>query len=479
MERLRRLLGDRPAQDQEYERVPEGELLASEGPDAGDRRDSYDRHEEAPFSWLEYGIFVLLGVAMLWAWCVVLQITQLLSSQYTNTLPRRNMFLAAAEYFRMRFESAPGIASRSQSAILAVSTVTNLTIMLILQHMQVGASYPFRINLALIINTVVFSMLAASTIILVDVAPGWYLAFLLTTVAISTYGTALMQNGAFAFAASFGRAEYMQAIMAGQGIAGVLPPMTQILSVLSVGGSTVEETGGSGTAAFVYFLTAVAVSLMALLAFIPLARRHGSIMESRLAEQMGESMASVEDAENAARKETSMRRLFSKLPFLSTALVLCFTVTMFFPVFTAKIFSVHDGKNVPALLRPDAFVPLGFFVWNLGDLMGRVATALPFSLRHRPVLLFLMSLARVGMVPLYLLCNIGGRGAKIESDFFYLFVVQLLFGLTNGWLGSSCMMAAGEWVDEGEREAAGGFMGLCLVLGLTLGSLLSFTAAGA
>jgi hypothetical protein len=25
---------------------------------------------EAPFSWIEYAIFLLLGIAMLWAWCV-------------------------------------------------------------------------------------------------------------------------------------------------------------------------------------------------------------------------------------------------------------------------------------------------------------------------------------------------------------------------------------------------------------------------
>ncbi len=61
---------------------------------------------------------------------------------------------------------------------------------------------------------------------------------------------------------------------------------------------------------------------------------------------------------------------------------------------------------------------------------------------------------------------------------FYLGVVQVLFGVTNGWLGSSAMMAAGEWVADGEREAAGGFMSLCLVGGLTVGSVLSFTAAG-
>lgn len=83
-------------------------------------------------------------------------------------------------------------------------------------------------------------------------------------------------------------------------------------------------------------------------------------------------------------------------------------------------------------------------------------------------------MARLVFIPLYFLCNVGGRGAVVQSDVFYLFVVQGLFGLTNGYLGSECMMGSGEWVKEDEREAAGGFMGLCLVGGLTVGSLLSF-----
>ena len=66
----------------------------------------------------------------------------------------------------------------------------------------------------------------------------------------------------------------------------------------------------------------------------------------------------------------------------------------------------------------------------------------------------------------------------VKSDVFYLVVVQLLFGLTNGYIGSNCMIAIPEWVKEEEREAAGGYMGLCLVAGLTAGSLLSFVVAG-
>ena len=359
--------------------------------------------------------------------------------------------------------------------------------MLLLTHIQHTASYPFRINLALIINIAVFALLTASTVAGLGASPRVYLAFLLAMVALSAWATGLVQNGAFAFAGSFGRPEYMQALMAGQGIAGVLPPLTQVCAVLIFppssgrgedgqedGGKDVDPSAGQSSA-FLYFLAAVALFVVTLVAFVPLHRRHNRIVEGRMAAQMVDSITSAEEAERVARKSIPIPRLFLKLRWLALALALTFTETMFFPVFTAKITSVNDGPDAGLLLHKAAFVPLAFFFWNLGDLGGRVATILPYSLRDKPPVLFLLSVARAAMIPLYLLCNIGGRGAVVSSDFFYLAVVQLLFGLTNGWLGSSCMMAAGGWVDDGEREVAGGFMGLCLVLGLAAGSLLSFS----
>jgi equilibrative nucleoside transporter 1/2/3 len=121
------------------------------------------------------------------------------------------------------------------------------------------------------------------------------------------------------------------------------------------------------------------------------------------------------------------------------------------------------------------FVPLAFFFWNAGDLTGRVLVLVPqLKLRHHPLALFLLSLARLSFIPLYMLCNIHGRGAVVNSDAFYLIVVQLLFGISNGYLASSCMMGAADCVAGAEREATGGFMSLMLVAGLTAGSLLSF-----
>lgn len=414
------------------------------------------------------------------------------------------MFLAASPYFASRFSNDPWATENFQSAILSVSTLTNLGSMLALTNMQRSANYPNRIKLALLINTAAFALLTLSTSVFTAVSPRWYLSFLLVDVCFAALATGLFQNGAFAFAASFGRPEYTQAIMAGQGVAGVLPALAQIVSVLAVppaqdATDPTADDGGDhpvsdpvGSAAFIYFLTAVLVSLCTLLAFLPLVRRHDRIVESRMAASHPDlaasmlsthSHADIQEAEQAARRVVGMRALFRKLHWLAGSVFMCFSVAMFFPVFTAKIPSTHetDGESSSRLFDPEVFIPLAFFAWNLGDLLGRVVTAAPWNAAVRtrmPSLLFAVSVARAGFLPLYLLCNIRGRGAAVPSDVFYLLIVQFPFGLTNGWLASNSMMGAAEWVDEDEREAAGGFMGLALVAGLAVGSLLSFTAAG-
>ncbi|KAI9795638.1 MAG: hypothetical protein M1835_005423 [Candelina submexicana] len=448
MDRIRRLIQRQPRPS--YEPLEGGSI----GPDG----EPVHETQETEFSWLQYSVFLLLGISMLWAW---------------------NMFLAAAPYFQKRFQTDQWILTHFQSAIISVSTVTNLGSMLVLTKLQARASYPKRITLSLIINIASFTLLALSTTIFRNVSAGTYLGYLLTMVFAASLATGFSQNGVFSYVSGFQRREYTQGIMTGQAVAGVLPCIAQIVSVLSVPAKNASDPSeqDSSTSAFAYFLTATAVSAITLVAFAWLVRRHTS---SNVGKRPTRGMDEAEEQEQQERKMVSMWTLFKKLHWLACALFLCFCITMVFPVFTAEIMSVRSSGTPHRLFQPASFVPFAFLIWNAGDLIGRLLTSLPsLSLTSRPLMLFLISLARIVFIPLYLLCNIRGEGAVITSDAFYLIIVQFLFGTSNGYLGSSCMMGVGEWVEREEREAAGGFMGLCLVAGLTVGSLLSFAVANA
>lgn len=414
------------------------------------------------------------------------------------------MFLAAAPYFQRRFARDAWILSHFQAAEVSVSCVMNIGTMLVLTKLQKNASYPKRIALALVLYSVCFTLLSVST--LVQVAPGVYFGFLMAMVAATAGSTGLIQNGLFSFSSGFGRSEYTQAIMTGQAIAGVLPALAQIITVAAVPArDRPDPTNGNAVSpksAFAYFLAATAVSALSLIAFFYLLRRQ-SLIRSKAefaaateAAKANSNDTSEDDVHTSPplspqrrtnhdiqhqQPETQPERpsipittFLRKLPLLSVSVFLCFGITMLgFPVFTASITSINNA------IDPAIFIPLGFLVWNIGDLVGRLCSLSPaVSLTHYPFALFCLAMARLVFIPSYLLCNVGGRGALIKSDLFYLAVVQGLFGISNGYLGSQCMMGAGEWVAPEEREAAGGFMGLMLVLGLTVGSLLSFLLGG-
>lgn len=404
---------------------------------------------------------------------------------------RRNMFLAAAPYFQHRFASSDSLLKNFQSAELSVSTVGNLGSMILLTKLQSRANYPKRIIASLGLNIVIFTLLAISTKAFLGVSAGVYFAFLMVVVFGASLATGLCQNGVFAYVSSFGREEYTQGIMTGQGIAGVLPCIAQIVSVLSVPGTGNEKGTKDGsppppqessTSAFAYFLTATGISALTLLAFGFLLSRHNTFKRTThtpISTSDPDTDSTEPSSNSPPHKSIPLTTLFRKLIYLASAIFLTFTVTMIFPVYTSQILSTRPISSSPRLFHPTSFIPLAFLFWNIGDLLGRLAPAIPaFSLTSNARLLFFLSIARVLFIPLYMLCNIGGKGAKFGGDFFYLVIVQLLFGFSNGFLGSNCMMGFVEYVDVEEREAAGGFMSLCLVAGLTVGSFLSFFAAG-
>lgn len=64
MDRIKSMFRPRKVGEEEYAPLAEEDpALAGE-----DFLEGETSETEAPFSWIEYSIFVLIGVAMLWAW---------------------------------------------------------------------------------------------------------------------------------------------------------------------------------------------------------------------------------------------------------------------------------------------------------------------------------------------------------------------------------------------------------------------------
>ncbi|KAK6517878.1 hypothetical protein TWF506_005056 [Arthrobotrys conoides] len=400
-------------------------------------------------SWFDYTVFLVLGVAMLWAW---------------------NCFLAAAAYFQMRFRDNKAILDNFQSSIMTVSTGATLITTLALSYLQKSAHYPHRIIIALIINSVVFILFALSTVSFTSISAGVYLSFTLLMVLGTAVSAGFFQNGLFAYVGSFDPI-YTQGVMSGQGVAGVLPAIAQMVAVLAIPPKAPESqedksASASPKSAFVYFLTATAVSCAALFLFFVLVSRHKERFHRSNHQSAGEPEV------NEPKETLSLLVLVKKLPLPAYTIFFNFALTMVFPVFTQATLSVNPPSS-SVLSRPEVFIPFSFLIWNTGDLIGRVVCGFPNIACTNPTILAIAATARIVYVPLYWLGNIKGRGAKVQSDFFYE-LVQFTFGLTNGYVGSNTMMLGPQLVPEEESGAAGGFMGLCLVAGLAAGSAASF-----
>ena len=231
------------------------------------------------------------------------------------------MFLAAGPYFQRRFQSSAWVLKNFQAAELSISTVSNLGAMLVLTNLQARANYPRRILTSLVINMVTFTLLAMSTRLFTSVSAGVYFGFVLVMVLAASLAAGLCQNGVFAYVNGFGREEYPQGIMTGQAVAGVLPCVAQIISVMSApsksDGNGVPEQ--SSTSAFSYFLTATVVSFLTIVAFLYLvAKNRGKHGRKQVPENVDAP------AEGAVRKSIPMLTLLSKLRWLSGAVFLTF-----------------------------------------------------------------------------------------------------------------------------------------------------------
>jgi len=82
----------------------------------------------------------------------------------------------------------------------------------------------------------------------------------------------------------------------------------------------------------------------------------------------------------------------------------------------------------------------------------------------------------VVFLPLFFFCNTAQpRTVPVlfDNDAYYI-TFMALFGISNGYLGSLCMMYGPQLVEPRDAETAGTMMAFLLIVGLGLGAAFSF-----
>lgn len=414
-------------------------------------------------SQLKYLTFTVIGVSLLWPW---------------------NCFLSASAYYGERFASSPRLAKTYSSTMMTVSTMTSLVYNYYLSQAQKGADYHRRVNLGLGITTGIFCVMALSCVgeLFLAMNDTVFFVGLMAMVLGSAAATCLAQNGTMAMVNVLGGI-YANGVMVGQAVAGVLPSVALIASLLIVGENKTQgkKTMERDYGLFLYYIAASLVSLasMGLLHFVT---RKGDIDYEALTDNEAETSMDLDphdpEFDIGQTRHVPFLVLWSKLKYLVLTIVVTFSVTLVFPVFASTVTSVHEGSGW--VFKKAIFVPFIYFIWNLGDLAGRVLCGTPgskFLVRDQRVLLWYSAL-RVLYVPLFLTCNFHPeKKAFIPSDLWYI-LLQFTFGLSNGQCCTSAFMVVGDHCeDDEEKEAAGGFTTVFLSFGLALGSVASYLVA--
>ena len=152
-----------------------------------------------------------------------------------------------------------------------------------------------------------------------------------------------------------------------------------------------------------------------------------------------------------------------------------------FPTITISIVPTNPA------IHPLFFSSLHFLVFSVGDWFGRYLCSIPQLLLWCARRLLVLSLSRTLFIPLFLACNLHRDASSpstppiINSDVLYMLLL-FAFGLSNGYVSSLCLMAAPSLEHnprlKGHKEdvdLAATIANFCIVGGLAVGSILSFT----
>ena len=405
-----------------------------------------------------------------------------------------NFFITAGGYFEEKFKSEPDLKDSFESAFSVAAMIPNVLALLVNVFLTKQVNRNLRMITCLLLTLLCF----IATAVLVKInTTSWTRGFFGLTIGIViliNMACAIYGGTFFGVAGIIGQ-KYTQALMGGQGLGGTFAAVASILSL--VGNSEPEDS------AFGYFLTAVAVICFCFFAYGVFFRLHFvnyCLQRNEFSELRG-SQSSVKTSINAltvsSSSVVSITSLGStassvqypvqeKVPYclilkqiLPMAVSVCFVFTTTLALFPSVLSGIESvNKSNRSIWTNKLFSPLScFLLFNLGDLTGRTVAGIVPYLTEKSRMIPVLCIARIIFVPLFALCNYRPHNRRLPvllKHDAYPIVINILFSVSNGYLGSLCMMYGPKLVHPKHAEIGGTIMALFLSCGLALGAALSF-----
>ncbi|EHA8587756.1 equilibrative nucleotide transporter 1 [Cocos nucifera] len=365
-----------------------------------------------------------------------------------------NAFITAVDYFSYLYPAAP--VDRVFSVAYMLSCLLLLLLIVGWAH---KSSAPVRINAGLALFTVALLVVPVMDAAYVKGVRGLYSAYDVTVAAVLLSGIAdaLVQGGVVGAAGELPE-RYMQAVVAGTAASGVLVSAMRIITKAIYP----QDAHGLRKSANLYFIVSIVVMVICLICYnvadrLPVVQYYKDIKSRAQKEENSEKSST-----SGSAWRSTLWHIVRRIKWFGFGIFLIYVVTL-------SIFPGYITEDVHSEVLKDWYPIVLITGYNVFDLVGKSLTA--FYLLENTNIAVAACVARLLFYPLFLGCLHGPEFFQTEIP---VTVLTCLLGLTNGYLTSVLMILAPKTLPIHHAETAGIAIVLFLVLGLAIGSIVSW-----
>ncbi|KAI3467512.1 hypothetical protein Pfo_024175 [Paulownia fortunei] len=365
-----------------------------------------------------------------------------------------NAFITAVDYFTYLYPDES--VDRVFAIVYMLVGLTSLLFIIAFAH---KSNSFVRINVGYVLFLVALLAVPLMDVWYVKGRVGVYGGYYLTVGVVGLCGVAdgLVQGGVVGNAGELPE-RYMQAVVAGTAASGVLVSVLRVLTKALYP----QDTRGLRQSANLYFIVSIAVMLLNIIFYnvahrLPVIKYYNDL----------KSLAINEEKEQKGDITGKLWRLtlwdiVGAVKWYGSGILIIYVVTL-------SIFPGSVTEDVHSDTLKDWYPIILIAGYNVFDLIGKSLT--PLYLMENAKIAIGASFGRLLFLPLFYGCLHGPHFFRTEIP---VTVLTCLLGLTNGYFTCVLMILAPKTVQLQHAETAGIVLVLYLVVGLAIGSIVSW-----